>query len=212
MPFPTITELHLAAFSTDEAKELASKWLGPDQAAGFDAHLRATPSLGILADSPLLLTLACLIQAEQPKRALPETPTALYREMMRLLAKGAWRSGGARSAALPDADDLLDSLRPVAWQLFSIDVSANRFARSTLIGAITRATGRSQVAAGELLAHLVDLGFLESSGRQKGEEYFHFRHATFREYLAASHLAAVINTDGWGQAEIIHWGHERKMA
>lgn len=206
MSFASISTLQAAALSAEEAKELATKWLGADEAVRLEAHLRANPSLSVVADSPLLLTLACLVQSEQPQRDLPETPAALYQEITRLLAKGAWRSGGsAKSAALPDADELLDGLRPVAWQLFSRDAGTNRFDRGTLIDTITRATGRSQAEATKLLTHLVELGFLESSDRQSGEEHFHFRHGTFREFLAASYVASRINCDGWAAAEVDAW-------
>jgi len=205
MSFASISTLQAAALSAEEARELATKWLGADEAARMEAHLRANPSLGVVVDSPLLLTLACLVQSEQPQRALPETPAALYQEMMRLLAKGAWRTGNARSVSLPDANELLDSLPPIAWQLFSRDSGTNRFDRCTLLDTITRATGRSQVEAAKLLAQLVDLGLLESSGRQDGDEHFHFRHATFREFLAASHVASRINRDGWNPAEVDAW-------
>lgn len=205
MSFTSKSTLQAAALSAEEAKELAAKWLGADQATRLEAHLRANPALNIVADSPLLLTLACLVQSEQPQQNLPETPAALYQEIMRLLAKGAWRNGGAKAGVLPDADELLDSLPPIVWRLFSRDAATNRFDRSTLLHAITCATGRSQVEATKLLSSLVDLGFLESSGTHDGAEYFQFRHATFREFLAACHVASQINRDGWQAAEVDTW-------
>ena len=59
--------------------------------------------------------------------------------------------------------------------------------------------------AGELLTALVELAFLESSGREAGEEHFQFRHTTFLEFLAAKHVASSLNRDGWSPAEVDAW-------
>jgi hypothetical protein len=70
------------------------------------------------------------------------------------------------------------------------------------MSAIKRAAGVAEKEANEALARLVDLGFLEPAGEQEEEPTYHFRHATFREFLAAWHLAAQINGEGWNRAEV----------
>lgn len=205
MPFPHLTVLQAAALSAEDASALASKWLDDVQASKLEAHLRTHPSLAIVAESPLLLTLACIVQAAQPGQPLPETPSALYSEMMRRLAKGEWRASAPSQAPVENPDALLDSLQPIAWRLYARRPGVNRFDRSTLLDAIMAATGRSPEKAGDLLATLVDLAFLESSGREAGEEHFQFRHTTFIEFLAAKHIASCLNRDGWFPAEVDAW-------
>jgi hypothetical protein len=202
MPFPNLTTLQIAALSSTEARELAGKWLGPAEGTKLDGHLRFHASLTVVAESPLLLTLACLVASIRTKGAFPYTAAALYREMMRHLALGAWREPLPSSLPAEDVEAFLGNLRRMAWYLFCVAPGANRFDRETLIDAMTRATGSTVKEANHELLRLVDLGFLESSGHHDGELHYHFRHATFREFLAAWHLASQINREGWRHAEI----------
>lgn len=203
-PFAHVTLLRCATLSRADAHEVAVKWMGPQHALQLESHLRSHLSLSTIADSPLLLTLACLVQTIEPDKELPETPAELYREMMRFLARGTWRRGPA-AAPLPNAEPLLDSLQLTAWAIFSRDPGTNRFDRHTLLEAIIRTTGRTQVDASAFITTLCDLGFLESSGKDADKNQFHFRHASFLEFLAALHLASNVNNDGWNVAEVDAW-------
>lgn len=205
MPFPNLTIVQTATLTPEEANELATKWLGSDRATQLQLHLRSHPSLAVVADSPLLLTLTCIVQLSSLDQSLPESPSELYQSIMRSLAKGEWRKSPKSEGLKHDPDELIASLERVAWRLFVRAPGVNRFDRSSLIDAIEAATGSTLVAANELLATVVDLGFLESAGREGREEQYHFRHTTFLEFLAASHCSNSLNRDGWNAAKVDTW-------
>lgn len=183
--------------------ELATRQVGD---AKPEARLRDDPFLSVVADSPLLLKLAGLVQSGRPERDLPETPAELYQGMIRLLAAGA--SSGGDYVPQPDADALLAVLPPVAWQLFSRDADATRYGRSTLLETIARVTNGSQADAAELLAKMVGLGLFAQPASRGDEERLEFAHTTLRDFLAASHVASQINRDGWDMAEVETWQSE----
>jgi len=174
-----------------------------DSLGRIAAHIRAYPALSIVTTSPLLLNLVGLVQASHPRRELPETPAELYTAMMRRIVNGACRSADAKSTRLPDTDELLGSLPSIAWRLFNRDTGAKRFDRRTLFDAVC-STGHSLNKAEKLIDHLVDLGFL-ASDHHDDEEQLEFCHGTFRDFLAASHVAARINRDGWNSADVDAW-------
>lgn len=169
------------------------------------APIRVDRSLN-LTGSPVLLDLAGLVQASRPDHDLPETPAALYHEMMmRLFAGGAVRGGSPASKPQLHAEQLLERLCPAAWELFDRGAGANAFDRHSILDALTRDTGCSPTDAAQLLAELVDLGLLETSIDRNVEERLRFVEATFHEFLAASHLASRINRDGWDTGEVNAW-------
>jgi len=198
-----ITILEAASLSPEDARALAAKWLDATLAARLEAHLRAQPAMSVVADSPLLLTLACGLIARNPKAELPETAAHLYRDMMQSLVRGEWRDGPKH--VLYDPDALLARLRPMAWRLFSRSAGANRFSRDTLIRALNGNNDAAGAQAEADLNELCHLGFLEASGPVNGEPCFQFRHTTFLEFLAASYLALEIDAEGWPQAQAPHW-------
>jgi TIR domain len=202
LPFPHIVCLETAGLSSEESVALAGNWLGSEEGIRLNGYLRSHSSLSLVADSPLLLTLACLVVLIRTDRAFPNTVADLYREITRHLALGSWREPSRFSLGTGDVEAFLGDLRAMAWHLFCVDPGANRFDRVTLLSAIKRAAGVRAKEANEALARLVDLGFLEPSGEQEAEPNYHFRHATFREFLAAWYLAAQINGEGWNRAEV----------
>lgn len=208
LPFSHITLLRASPFSSVESTELAAKWLGPEKAAELDGHLRSHPSLAVVAESPLLLTLACFVALLSTTIDYPNTAASLYREIMRLLARGAWREHASLSLSNENIEAFLGDLRRLAWYLVCLDPARNRFERDTLIEAIRQSTGATVKEANRDLEGLVSLGFLEPSGHENGELHYHFRHATFREFLAAWHLALQVNRDGWEQAHV-QWRTEQ---
>ena len=177
-------------------------------AAKTEEHFRDNPFLNVVTESPFLIKLAGLVQSNRPQHDLPETPAEFYQEMLRLLATGALLGGDSRSASQPGADALLAALPCVAWGLFNRDADANRYARSTVFETIVRATDKSQADAEILLAKVVELGLFVPSAHQSGEEHFQFAHTTFRDFLAASHIAAQVNRVGWDKAEVETWQSE----
>jgi len=78
LSMPRLTILEAAALCTEDARAVAAKWLDCKLATWFEAHLRAQPALSVVADSPLLLTLACGMPAIPMLscRKLPPTFTA----------------------------------------------------------------------------------------------------------------------------------------
>ena len=204
LSIPRLTILEAAALSTEDARALAAKWLDSKLATRLEAHLRAQPALSVVADSPLLLTLACGIVARSPKAELPETAAYLYRALMQSLARGEWRDVRT-NAADKDPDALLARLHPMAWRLFSREAGINLFRRDTLIRALNADSGPGNAQADAALNELSHLGFLEGSGHSQDEPQYQFRHTTFLEFLAAAHLAAEINAEGWIQARVSHW-------
>lgn len=173
-----------------------------------DPCFRDDPFLNVMADSPSLLKLAALVQSTRPQRDLPETPAELYQEMIRLLAMGALHRREAKPIPQPEADALLTALSHIAWQLFNGDADASQYARSDLLDIITRVTNRSPADAAKLLERVVELGLCVPSAPRNGEEHFYFAHVTFRDFLAASHVASQINRDGWEEAEVETWQSE----
>ncbi len=201
----TLINLVLEARQRERFAELAETRAA---AAKPKACFRDNPFLNVVADSPLLLKLAGLVQSSRPQRDLPETPAEFYQEMIRLLATGALRSGDSNSVTPPDADALLATLPPIVWQLFNRDAGANRYERSTLLQTIVRVTNSSQADAATLLAKVVGRGLFVASTPQSGEQHFQFSHATFRDFLAATHLASQVNRVGWDKAEVETWQSE----
>lgn len=203
LPFQQLTVVQAAALAPREAADLASKWLDTAGAHELDGHLRSHTALAVVAGSPLLLTLACLVVLARPRRRIPETAGALYREIMYQLARGAWRQTAVSPLAIADVEAFLADLRRMCWHLFCVDPQANRFVRESLIRAFTISAGGTVKEANRQLALLVALGFLESSDRSEdGEPTYLFRHATFREFLVASYVSSELNRDGWQLSEI----------
>ena len=202
LPFPNLVRLETASLSREESNELARKWLGSAAGVQLNGYLRSHSSLSVVADSPLLLTLACLVALTRTKRAFPNTVAALYREITRHLALGSWRESSRFSLGTDDLEAFLSNLRAMTWHLFCADPGTNRFERTTLTSTIKRAAGVADKEANQTVARLVELGFLEAIGEQDEEPNYHFRHATFREFLTAWHFAVQINGDGWKRAEV----------
>jgi hypothetical protein len=203
LPFQQMTVVQAAALAPREAADLAGKWLDAAGARELDGHLRSHTTLAVVAGSPLLLTLACLVVLARPTHRLPETAGALYREIMHELARGAWRQTAVAPLAIADIETFLADLRRMCWHLFCLDPQANRFVRESLIRAFTMSAGGTVSEANRHLALLVALGFLESSDRSEdGEPTYLFRHATFREFLVASYVSSEVSRDGWGLSEI----------
>jgi hypothetical protein len=203
LPFEQMTVVQAAALAPREAADLAAKWLDGPGARELDGHLRSHTTLAVVAGSPLLLTLACLVVLARPKHRLPETAGALYREIMHELGRGAWRQTAVAPLAIADVESFLADLRRMCWHLFCLDPQANRFVRESLIRAFTMSAGGTVSEANRNLALLVALGFLESSDRSEdGEPTYLFRHATFREFLVASYVASELSRDGWELSEI----------
>jgi ppGpp synthetase/RelA/SpoT-type nucleotidyltranferase len=171
-------------------------------AAHPEGSLRDNPFLKVLADSPLLLDLASRVQSSRPQRDLPETPAHFYQDMVRLLAAGALLSGDSDSIPQPDADELLEALPGIAFRLFSRDAGASRYERTTLLETFIRATNCSQPDAANLLERVVERGLFVVSTHRSTEQQFEFAHATFRDFLAATHVASIANRDGWDDAEM----------
>ena len=59
MTLPHTSEVQVAALTLEDARSFAAKWLSPEMAAQLDSHLRSSPGLSLVSDSPLLLTLTC---------------------------------------------------------------------------------------------------------------------------------------------------------
>jgi len=125
---------------------------------------------------------------------------------MQSLARGEWRDAGTDAADNPDA--LLARLRPMAWRLFSREAGVNRFSHDTLLRPLNAASSSADAKADAVLNQLCYLGFLEGSGYSQDEAQYQFRHTTFLEFLAAAHLAAEINAEGWAQAKVSYWNSE----
>jgi hypothetical protein len=134
---------------------------------------------------------------------LPETPAELYAAMVRQIMNGALCSANTKSIPLLGTDELLGSLPSIAWRLVNREAGAKRFDRRGLVDAICSA-GHSLEKAGKLIDQLVDLGFL-ASGHHEDREQFEFCHSTFCDFLAASHVAARVNSDGWNCADVDAW-------
>ena len=206
LSFSRLTVLEAAALSSKDARALAAKWLDTGIATPLELQLRAQPAMSVVADSPLLLTLACGIVTRSPNAAMPETTAYLYRDLMQSLARGEWRDAGTDSVHDPDA--LLTRLRLMAWRLFSREVGGNNFSRDTLIRALNGGSGSTDAQADAALNQLCHLGFLEDFGQSEGEPHYQFRHTSFLEFLAGSHLASETNAEGWNHTKVSHWHSE----
>ena len=185
-----------------DVSSTSAEWQRPEPLT----RARDRSALEVVAQSPVLVEMARFVKARRPQDDLPETPAAFYEEGMRLLATGAWsdRAASAVSPA-PVADELLGVLRPVAWRLFNEHRGAT-FGRETAIADIVQTSGRDQTNAVMLIGQFVDRGFWSCS-RHNAEEEYCFRDHTFRDFLAASYVAAGINGAGWEAAELAAW-HE----
>jgi len=174
-----------------DASSRSAEWRRPEPLT----RVRDRSALEVVAHSPVLVEVASLVMASRPQDDLPATPAAFYDEGMRLLAMGAWSDRRASAGSPPYfADELLGVLRAVAWRLFNEHPGA-AFERETAIANIVQATGRDQTDAVMLTGQFVDLGFWSCS-RHDAKEKFCFRDSTFRDFLAASYVAAGINRAG----------------
>src|SRR3984893_4212549 len=203
IPFSDLTLLRIAPLSPDEADLLIQNWLGPTRVAEVAGYLRSHSSLAVVADSPLLLTLTCLVTLIEKQGMLPRTAAKLYRQMMRYLALGAWRQSSPSSVPEGGVDEFLTRMQLICWHLFCRAPGTNQFNRKLLIGGIGSAINALPSDAYIMLSRLVNLGFLEASSGQDGTEIiYHFSHATFLEFMAAWHLASQIDSHGWCYAEV----------
>lgn len=192
----------LVAGQKDRADELSER---SSIAGKSEVCFRDNPFLNVFLDSQLLLKLAAFVQSSRPARDLPETLVELYQEMIRLLVSGALCRPEAKPLPGLDVEALLATLPYIAWQIFNRDADAGWFERSVFLEAIAHVTNCSQAAAAKQLSRIVEIGLLVPCAPDSGLEHFEFAHSTFRDFLAASHIAAASNHDGWDKAEVESW-------
>ncbi|HSY47470.1 MAG TPA: RelA/SpoT domain-containing protein [Thermoanaerobaculia bacterium] len=166
-------------------------------------------SLDLLNHSPMLIDLAGMVRANRPTHDLPRTPAAFYREVMNLLAAGAQRHDAPRAGRRLHAEELLQVLTKIAWELFSPRNGASTLTQHAVLTAIKHTSATSDTAASQLLDEFVDLGFLK---KQSDPTEIAFCDPTFHEFLAASYLASRINADGWHARVEVYWDDARSAA
>jgi HEAT repeat protein len=199
IPWGTVTEYNLAPFQPAEIEDFITRWHGEQNARGekLNAIVWRSYSLHHACRTPLVTTLACL--ANQEKELTEETRRGdLYGQVLRGLLQKAWRTD-PHSSQDAHIDDLLEMLRPLAWELFVASPSVNQFPNSQVKTAISRGARIAGLATPitDLRDELVDCGVLVGAGLKNNEAQLSFLHRAFQEFLVAEHLSRAANEQGW---------------
>lgn len=210
------THLTLLPFGDDEIKAFARNWArayesSPNPTAGWERRaeqlaqqltesILSTPEIQRLAANPLLVTILALIHRQGTQ--LPHQRVELYRLCVEALAEH-WQR--ARSLYRPidlylgtrrlDESYVVGTLAPIAFWLFETRTRPTGLLHRTeleqqIADRLVAQEGIKEADAPSLAHEFVEL-IREQSGLliERGADLFDFLHPTFKEYLAARHLA-----------------------
>ena len=181
---------------------VTQKWLSPAEGQRKIADLiraRERSDLKPLTQNPLLLTLMAALNTNRGR--LPDDRVDLYNESVDLLMTRWNQKVGADKALLDELDipslklsDLREVLEELAFNLHERDVSSAASAdirEGPLVGAFQKLL-KSKDKADVVVDYIEKrAGLLVGQGERDNERHFTFPHRTFREFLAACHLAAL---------------------
>ena len=181
---------------------VTQKWLSPAEGQQKIADLiraRERSDLKPLTQNPLLLTLMAALNTNRGR--LPDDRVDLYNESVDLLMTRWNQKVGADKALLDELNipslklsDLREVLEELAFKLHERDVSSEGSAdirEGPLVGAFQKLL-KSKDKADVVVDYIEKrAGLLVGQGERDNERHFTFPHRTFREFLAACHLAAL---------------------
>jgi HEAT repeat protein len=207
IPWPELTEYELAPLNEGEIRQFIRRWHTAEPGRG-NALLQALERnypLAHAARSPLIATFLCLAHAEAPVTTATRR-TALYAQMVRGLARRAWKAQPLAKTE-PHVDDLVAFLIALARPLFERHPAGNLFTHGDLMAGLKAAPDRPRAwldgqkagrGADDLRDELLETGILVGAGLRDGEEgQYSFAHRSLLEYLVARNLNAEIEAGGW---------------
>ncbi len=197
-------EVELAPFDQAQQSTLARQILPRSQGPELLQALDGNSALSQICRIPLLLTFACILEAEGANLS-GATHVTVYSDFIRRIIAGDWRGFSPQWAA----DDVLQEevlhfLEMAAWRLFSGAPQINRFTLSQW-----KRAGPPPLP--NLLSDLVRCGLLTPSTfdapNTVKERSWSFLHSTLLSYLAARWLARQSEAI-WREESELHFWHD----
>jgi HEAT repeat protein len=202
LPWTKLATYELAPLEASEVGKLIRRWYGEGNEQGRRLREVAAGSYSLqhACRSPLLATLACLANEDQPLRA-DATRRDLYQRVLDSVLGRRWKGADQKPATDLSVDDLKIVLRSLAWRLFASSPSVNQFTNEQVKEVIAAVDRGMRVE--EIRDELVGTGLLVHAGKNEdGDEQLSFMHRTMLEYLAGEHLGRLVRKAGWERAEV----------
>jgi HEAT repeat protein len=199
-PGRSFVQYDLAPFEPSGIQRFIENWYGAgdERTRHLISILQTNPSLEDSCRTPLVATLACLVNEDQ-NRPLPQNTRRvdLYEKIIRRFQDDEGRSG---------LDDIereaeLVQMQQLAWNLFSAKPESNQFTGAEMLAAVPEGDARQ---AGAWVKRLLKCRVLAKGGVvvADGAPQYSFIHRTMLEFLAAKHMSGVVETRGWEGAEV----------
>jgi DNA polymerase III delta prime subunit len=194
--------LELCPLTPVQIRDISQRWL-PERADDF-LHSLTRSGAGELANRPLFL--CQMIVLYQRRLALPDQPSALCRQLIRLMLQD-WdeqRRIVRRSAyGQFGVDAKQEFLTAMAFELTFV-FEKNRFEHADLVSAYARLSRRFGLPAGESSRVAAEIEAHTGIIVKAGVESFEFSHLSLQELLAAEYLVRLPD-----QRDVSRWYNAR---
>ena len=180
----------------DDVEPFIRTWFTPERSSSADTlirHLRTNQAAREFSTIPLFLTFLCLVM-DIPGGALPSTRSDLVDEVIAWLLGAGWR----RADPAAPVDSLIETVRGWAWTA-ALDDPVNGLSAWTdnIATPLISIPGRERLDA-------VGVPTSQPSQGRHRHTRRRFIHRVLREYLVATHVAAMPTHDAHEQI-LAHW-------